>query len=50
MLAFQRELFVAARIGSELVGAAMAGYDGQCGWVYWIVMYPAGTGRESAAR
>jgi len=39
-LAVQRELFVVATIDSELVGTAMAGYDGHRGWVYYVVVSP----------
>lgn len=39
-LAVQRELFLVAQFGSELVGTAMAGYDGHRGWVYYVVISP----------
>lgn len=39
-LAVQRELFLVATIGSELVGTAMAGYDGHRGWVYYVAVSP----------
>lgn len=39
-LAVQRELFLVAQIGSEVVGTAMAGYDGHRGWVYYVVIGP----------
>lgn len=37
-LSVQRELFLVAAIGSELVGTAMAGYDGHRGWVYYLAV------------
>jgi ribosomal protein S18 acetylase RimI-like enzyme len=40
-LAVQRQLFFVALIGSELVGTAMAGYDGHRGWVYYLGVAPA---------
>jgi ribosomal protein S18 acetylase RimI-like enzyme len=39
-LAVQPELFLVARIGAELVGTAMGGYDGHRGWVYYVVVSP----------
>lgn len=39
-LAVQRELFFVATEGPELVGTAMAGYDGHRGWVYYVVVSP----------
>jgi ribosomal protein S18 acetylase RimI-like enzyme len=39
-LAVQRELFFVATKGSELVGTAMAGYDGHRGWVYYVAVSP----------
>ena len=36
----QRELFLVAMWGSELVGTAMGGYDGHRGWVYYVVVSP----------
>jgi ribosomal protein S18 acetylase RimI-like enzyme len=36
----QRELFLVAMRGSELVGTAMGGYDGHRGWVYYVVVSP----------
>jgi ribosomal protein S18 acetylase RimI-like enzyme len=39
-LAVQRELFFVATEGSELVGTAMAGYDGHRGWVYYVAVSP----------
>jgi ribosomal protein S18 acetylase RimI-like enzyme len=39
-LAVQRELFLVATIGSEVVGTAMGGYDGHRGWVYYVAVRP----------
>jgi ribosomal protein S18 acetylase RimI-like enzyme len=39
-LTVQRDLFFVATIGSELVGTAMAGYDGHRGWVYYVAVSP----------
>lgn len=39
-LVIQRELFLVASIDSELVGTAMAGYDGHRGWVYYVAVSP----------
>ena len=39
-LAVQRELFLVACSGEELVGTAMAGYDGHRGWVYYVATSP----------
>jgi len=36
----QRELFLVATAGSELVGTAMAGYDGHRGWVHYLAVHP----------
>jgi ribosomal protein S18 acetylase RimI-like enzyme len=32
----QRELFLVAEEGGEIVGAVMGGYDGHRGWVYYL--------------
>jgi ribosomal protein S18 acetylase RimI-like enzyme len=40
-LDLQRELFLVAIVGSDLVGTAMAGYDGHRGWVYYVGVSPA---------
>ena len=40
-LSVQRELFLVATIGTELVGTAMAGYDGHRGWVYTVAVRPS---------
>ena len=39
-LAVRRELFLVATIDSEIVGTAMAGYDGHRGWVYYVAVSP----------
>jgi len=39
-LSVQRELFLVATVGAELVGTAMAGYDGHRGWVYYVAVGP----------
>ncbi len=39
-LAVQRELFLVAVLDGELVGTAMAGYDGHRGWVYYVAVDP----------
>ena len=39
-LAMQRELFLVVTLGSEIVGTAMAGYDGHRGWVYYVAVSP----------
>jgi ribosomal protein S18 acetylase RimI-like enzyme len=39
-LAVQRDLFLVAARGSELVGTAMGGYDGHRGWVYYVAVSP----------
>jgi hypothetical protein len=39
-LSFQRELFFVAEVDSEIVGTAMAGYDGHRGWVYYVAVSP----------
>jgi ribosomal protein S18 acetylase RimI-like enzyme len=40
-LAVQRELFLVAEEGGEVVGTALAGYDGHRGWVYYVAVKPA---------
>ncbi len=37
-LAVQRDLFLVATVKGELVGTAMAGYDGHRGWVYYLAV------------
>jgi ribosomal protein S18 acetylase RimI-like enzyme len=39
-LAVQRDLFLVAMLDDEIVGTAMAGYDGHRGWVYYVVVSP----------
>jgi ribosomal protein S18 acetylase RimI-like enzyme len=39
-LSVQRELFLVATLGSDIVGTAMAGYDGHRGWVYYVAVSP----------
>ena len=39
-LSVQRELFLVAILGAELVGTAMAGFDGHRGWVYYVAVSP----------
>jgi ribosomal protein S18 acetylase RimI-like enzyme len=39
-LKIQRELFFVAEDGSEIIGTAMAGYDGHRGWVYAVAVDP----------
>ena len=40
-LAVQRDLFFVAKEGGEVVGTALAGYDGHRGWVYYVAVKPA---------
>ena len=44
-LSIQRELFLVAYVGSEVVGTAMGGYDGHRGWVYYVAVGTAYRGR-----
>jgi len=37
-LKVQRELFLVAEIKGEIVGTAMAGFDGHRGWVYYVAV------------
>jgi ribosomal protein S18 acetylase RimI-like enzyme len=39
-LKVQRELFLVATVGQEIVGTVMGGYDGHRGWVYYVVVSP----------
>ena len=39
-LSVQPQLFLLAIAGSEIVGTAMAGYDGHRGWVYYVAVSP----------
>jgi len=36
----QRELFLVGVVGSKIVAATMAGYDGHRGWVYYFAVDP----------
>ena len=36
----QRELFLVAADADDVVGTAMAGYDGHRGWVYYLAVAP----------
>jgi len=53
-LAVQRELFLVGCDGDAIVAAAMAGYDGHRGWVYYFAVEPArrrrGVGRALMAQ
>lgn len=53
-LSVQRELFLVARSGGDLVGTAMCGYDGHRGWVYYVAVRPShrrrGIGAELMSR
>ncbi len=40
-LAVQRDLFFVAEEGGEVVGTALAGYDGHRGWVYYVAVKPS---------
>jgi ribosomal protein S18 acetylase RimI-like enzyme len=40
-LAVQQELFFVAEEGGEVVGTALAGYDGHRGWVYYVAVEPS---------
>ena len=37
-LTVQRELFLVARVGSELAGTVLAGYDGVRGWIHHLAV------------
>lgn len=39
-LAVQRDLFFVAVDGGDVVGTALAGYDGHRGWVYYVAVKP----------
>jgi ribosomal protein S18 acetylase RimI-like enzyme len=39
-LTIQRDLFLVAEMDEELVGTAMAGFDGHRGWVYYLAVSP----------
>ncbi len=36
----QPELFLVAEVEGDIVGTAMAGYDGHRGWVYYVAVHP----------
>jgi ribosomal protein S18 acetylase RimI-like enzyme len=40
-LEVQRELFLVAAEGGEIIGTALAGYDGHRGWVYTVAVKPS---------
>lgn len=44
-LAVQRDLFLVATAGSQLVASAMVGYDGHRGWVNYLAVHPQCQGR-----
>jgi ribosomal protein S18 acetylase RimI-like enzyme len=39
-LAVQPELFLVASADGQIVGTAMAGFDGHRGWVYYVAVHP----------
>jgi ribosomal protein S18 acetylase RimI-like enzyme len=39
-LGVQPELFFVAVEGEQIVGSAMAGFDGHRGWVYYVAVHP----------
>ncbi|MEM6544942.1 MAG: GNAT family acetyltransferase [Pseudomonadota bacterium] len=45
-LNYQPELFFVAEVNDELVGTAMAGYDGHRGSVFYLAISPAYQGRS----
>ncbi|MEM6486000.1 MAG: GNAT family acetyltransferase [Pseudomonadota bacterium] len=45
-LNYQPELFFVAEVNDELVGTAMAGYDGHRGSVFYLAISPAHQGRS----
>ena len=49
-LADSPELFFVGEIGSDLVAACMAGYDGHRGWIYYLGVRPDLQRRGIAAR
>jgi ribosomal protein S18 acetylase RimI-like enzyme len=48
-LSEQPELFLVGHIGTEVIGTAMAGFDGHRGWVYYVAVSP-GHRRKSYGR
>lgn len=53
-LTVQRDLFFVAVDGGDVVGTALAGYDGHRGWVYYVAVKPShrrrGIGRDFMGR
>lgn len=49
-LAFQPELFFVAVEGGQVVGSAMAGYDGHRGWLYSVAVRRAMQSARASAR
>lgn len=39
-LSIQRDLFLVAELGDELIGTVMGGYDGHRGWAYHLAVAP----------
>ena len=39
-LAIQRDLFLVAELDNNIIGTAMAGFDGHRGWVYYVAVKP----------
>ena len=39
-LPVQRDLFLVAELDNNLIGTAMAGFDGHRGWVYYVAVKP----------
>jgi ribosomal protein S18 acetylase RimI-like enzyme len=48
-LAVQRELFLVAVDGDEVVGTAMGGYDGHRGWLYYLATAASHRGQGHGA-
>jgi ribosomal protein S18 acetylase RimI-like enzyme len=44
------ELFFIAELGDELVASCMAGYDGHCGWIYFLAVKPTEQRQGIAAK
>ncbi len=44
-LTVQPELFLVAAEGADVLGTAMAGYDGHRGWLYYLATTPARRGQ-----
>jgi hypothetical protein len=45
-LSMPGELFGAAILGVQLVGMAMAGFDGRHGWLYYLTVSPQNLGKD----